>query len=121
MTLDTATLLGLALKDDEIARCQAMPYRDYLKTHWWNFIHDRTIKRSNGECELCQDAAATEAHHTTYDRIGCEHPDDLIALCRRCHQHITDNGLDKLTRGDLLRKRRQIMHSPEFSRGWGRF
>ena len=121
MTLDTATTLALELADDEIARCQAMPYRDYLKTPWWNFVHDRTIKRAKDGCELCQDTRATEAHHTTYERIGCERPDDMVALCRHCHQHVTDNKLGKLSRRDLLRRRREILYSPEFGRGWSKF
>lgn len=121
MTMDVSTALALDLRDDEIARCRAMPYRDYLKTPWWAFVHDRTIKRAKGRCELCQDATATEAHHTTYERIGCERPDDMVALCRDCHQHVTDNKLGSLSRRDLLRRRRELLHSPEFGRAWGRF
>ena len=116
MTIDTATALALELRQDEIARCRAMPYTEYLKTPWWGFVHDRTIKRARGLCELCGLQAAREAHHTTYERIGEEQPDDTVALCRHCHQHVTDNGLAKLSRRDLLRRRREIMHSPEFQR-----
>ena len=114
--MDTDLVFGLQLRQDEITRQRALPYTEYRKTPWWGFVHDRTIKRGRGLCELCQDHEAREAHHTTYERIGEEKPDDLVALCRRCHQHVTDNGLDRLSRGDLLRRRREIMHSPEFQR-----
>jgi hypothetical protein len=120
MTIDAPTVLALELRQDEIARCRALPYRDYLKTPWWGFVHDRTIKRARGLCELCGQHAAREAHHTTYERIGQEQPEDTVALCRRCHQHITDNGLGQLSRRDLLRRRREIMHSPEFQKANGR-
>lgn len=120
MALD-AVALALQLKDDEIARQRSMPYSEYLKTPWWSFVHDRAIKRAGGSCELCKRAGATEAHHTTYDRIGCEQPDDLVALCRDCHQHITDNALDRVERRKLLQHRREFLYSPEFARGWGRF
>jgi hypothetical protein len=116
MTIDAPTMLALELRQDEIARCKALPYPAYLGTPWWGFVHDRTIKRARGLCELCGQHAAREAHHTTYERIGEERLDDMIALCRRCHQHITDNGLGKLSRRDLLRRRREIVHSPEFQR-----
>lgn len=116
MTLDAPTTLALQLRQDEIARCKTMPYAEYLRLPWWDFIHDRTIKRAKGTCELCGQHEAREAHHTTYERIGQERPEDMVALCRRCHQHITDNGLDKLSRRDLLNRRREIMYSPEFQR-----
>ena len=119
--LDTDLSLGLQLRQDEIDRCQAMPYCDYLKTPWWDLVRTRTIRRARGLCELCQDEPATQAHHTTYERVGCEHPDDMVALGRRCHQHLHDNGLGKLSRRDLLSRRREIVHSPEFQRaGRGR-
>jgi hypothetical protein len=116
MTLDASTMLALELRQDEIARCKALPYPAYLGTPWWDFVHDRTIKQARGLCELCQDEPATQAHHTNYERIGCELPNDMVALGRRCHQHIHDNGLGKLSRRDLLRRRREIVHSPEFQR-----
>lgn len=117
MTLDAPTALGLQLRQDEIRRCKTLPYAEYLKTPWWDLVRTRTIRRARwGLCELCQDHGATEAHHTTYERLGEERPEDMVALCRHCHQHITDNGLAKLSRRDLLRRRREIMHSPEFQR-----
>jgi len=117
--LDAPTTLALQLRQDEISRQRTLPYREYLKTPWWSLVRDRTIKRARGSCELCQRAEAREAHHTTYERVGQEKPDDMVALCRHCHQHITDNGLDRLSRRDLLRRRREIMYSPEFQRTSG--
>ena len=116
MTLDDPTILALQLRQDEIIRCKTLPYREYLGLPWWGFVHDRAIKRARGVCELCQQAEAREAHHTTYERVGEEKPDDMVALCRRCHQHVTANGLDRLPRRDLLRRRREIMYSPEFQK-----
>lgn len=116
MTLDAPTVLGLQLRQDEIRRCKTLPYAEYLQTTWWDVVRTRAIRRAKGICELCQQAEAREAHHTTYERIGCEKPDDMVALCRHCHQHITANGLDRLSRRDLLRQRRALLHSPEFQR-----
>lgn len=112
--------LGLSLRNDEIERLQRSPYSDYLKSPWWAFVHSRTLRRARYCCELCQEARATEAHHTTYKRLGCEKPDDMVALCRHCHEHITRNGLSTLSRRDLLKQRRAILHSPEFGLAYGR-
>ena len=120
-TPDAPTMLALELRQDEIARCKALPYPAYLNTPWWDFVHSRTIKQARGLCELCQDHGASEAHHTTYERIGEERGADMVALCRHCHQHLHDNGLGKLSRRDLLSRRREITHSLEFQRaGRGR-
>jgi len=46
-----------------------------------------------------------EVHHKTYDRAGDEDPEDLIIVCKRCHELLTDgirrerylHGKDRLT------------------------
>ncbi len=122
--MDNDLVLGLQLRQDEIHRCQALPYEKYLLLPWWDYVRSRTLRRARGCCELCKDKAAVQAHHTTYERIGCERLDDMVALCRTCHQHVTSNGLGKLSRRDLLKRRSEIMHSPEFQRaerGWLRY
>lgn len=120
MAFEADYAIGLALRDDEIKRCRAMPYQDYLALPWWDFVRTRTLRRANYRCELCQESQATEAHHTTYKRIGCEKPDDMVALCRDCHEHVTLNGLAKVPRSDLLKQRRAILYSPEFGLTHGR-
>jgi 5-methylcytosine-specific restriction endonuclease McrA len=56
--------------------------------------------RAHGRCEKCGAKARLEIHHLTYDYspseliFGREMPDDLQALCRRCHHqaHIDPAG-----------------------------
>jgi hypothetical protein len=33
-------------------------------------------------------------HHRHYNTVGCEEPEDLAALCRKCHRnrHVDLNG-----------------------------
>ena len=40
-------------------------------------------------CQVCG-AEASDVHHLTYARIYQELPEDLISLCRRCHQAVTE-------------------------------
>ena len=108
--------VAYALRTDEIDRLRALPYTEYLRTDWWLHKRSRAIKRAGGECELCGDDRRLQVHHTTYDNLGQERDDDLVALCHGCHEHVTTNGLARLSRHDLLRRRREIMHSPEFQR-----
>jgi 5-methylcytosine-specific restriction endonuclease McrA len=39
-------------------------------------------------CLVCK-MRATEAHHITYERFGCEKVEDLRSLCDRCHNAVT--------------------------------
>jgi 5-methylcytosine-specific restriction endonuclease McrA len=76
--------------------------REYLKSQKWKkmkkFIHFR-----DGVCQLCGSDKNLEVHHITYDRLGDENPDDLILLCRTCHQDIHDAlGYDRNKRYNLL-------------------
>lgn len=116
MTIELATIA----RQVWIENARTMRYADYLQSPWWQHARTQAIKRARGVCELCREADASEVHHTTYERLGHEHRDDLVALCRRCHQHITDNGLDRTPRRELLRRRREVLHSPEFGRTWGK-
>ena len=62
---------------------RGMPYREYLKTEWWNGVRLRAFKRYRGQCLCGKDAR--DGHHAEYSRKGFEWPEDVIALCRDCH------------------------------------
>jgi hypothetical protein len=67
---------------------QPIAYRDYLRTCHWESVRNR-YKGSNLEqyCIACG-AERYELHHLVYDRLWCELPGDLIALCRECHERM---------------------------------
>ncbi len=57
-----------------------------MRTHWFNWWKCR--------CAICnehQDDTTMDLHHRTYERIGKEEFQDLIPLCRRCHDLYHDN------------------------------
>lgn len=60
-------------------------YADYLASSEWRARREACMARDDHTCRSCR-APATEVHHLHYRRIGCEHPDDLVALCRSCHE-----------------------------------
>lgn len=63
-----------------------MPYADYLKTPEWKRQAARAKKRYGGKCALDAKHGAADAHHRTYERRGRERPEDVVPLCRDCHQ-----------------------------------
>lgn len=67
-----------------------MNYYEYLRSPWWEFIRRSAMERAYHACEVCHERRAKAVHHWTYERVGCELPDDVIAVCHPCHAAIHD-------------------------------
>lgn len=81
--------------DDRVAALRAMPYTEYLKTQHWHFVRQAALQRAGHTCAVCDSSDRLEVHHRTYERRGCEWPEDLVVLCNGCHsrQHGILDGL----------------------------
>jgi len=66
-------------------------YNQYLLTPQWKNIRDRVLRRASFRCEGCGVAPATSVHHLTYKRVGKEMLFDLVAVCQKCHDEITES------------------------------
>ncbi len=64
-------------------------YAGYIRSPEWR---DKALvlkARAGWQCQKCGRAASEmtlDVHHLTYERLGHERPDDLIVLCRSCHE-----------------------------------
>ena len=60
-------------------------YMRYIKSSAW---HNKAKKRRELDGDRCQVCGkpAEEVHHLTYERIGHEDMNDIVSLCRQCHQ-----------------------------------
>jgi hypothetical protein len=67
-------------------------YRAYLASPEWAERRGRTLMLAGGTCQRCGQRRATEAHHLTYDRLGRERDQDLLALCGPCHRMLHGQG-----------------------------
>ncbi len=65
---------------------KTMEYRAYLATPHWQRIRQGALARAAYKCILCDGTSNLNVHHKNYERRGQERPDDLIVLCKRCHQ-----------------------------------
>lgn len=63
------------------------------KTVHWQTMRRIIFARCNGICEHCHIRKAEQGHHLTYDRLGCELPEDLLAVCRLCHEEL--HGIER--------------------------
>jgi hypothetical protein len=83
-------------------------YAEYLLSGHWQTKREAALWRAQNRCQspLCRydyvrawtDEEISEklargeyrldVHHLTYERLGRESPDDLLVLCRDCHELI---------------------------------
>lgn len=71
-------------------------YQDHIKSAWWFHVRAFVIRDAEemfgcADCGIIQSAIwekygkGYQVHHLTYARMGNEHPEDLVALCPKCH------------------------------------
>lgn len=61
-------------------------YREiYLSSPRWRETASAAVARA-GACKKCGSVNNLDAHHKTYQRMGCERPGDIIVFCRPCHE-----------------------------------
>ena len=59
-------------------------YDGYIHSGEWRRKADARLEIDRHKCQVCG-GEATDVHHLTYDRFGRENMDDLVSLCRKCH------------------------------------
>jgi hypothetical protein len=65
-------------------------YHKYLQTEHWQKVRQAAIERAGARCQLCNKPGILHVHHRTYENVGNEQPEDLIALCAHCHAKFHD-------------------------------
>lgn len=60
-------------------------YSEYLKSSAWQSKRQQIFRRSGGRCEDCG-APAVQVHHLSYEHVGNELLDELMAVCLDCHE-----------------------------------
>lgn len=64
-------------------------YKEYLASREWAALRQQVRARSNGGCERCKVGKHESTHHVTYERVGREKLDDLLAVCNACHEFLS--------------------------------
>lgn len=70
-------------------------YIGYLQSSMWKRQRELILRDRNYKCERCQEVAII-IHHKTYERVGYELPEDLMAVCLNCHdkEHLENPDLN---------------------------
>ena len=61
----------------------------YMASRAWRLKRREVIKRAGNLCERCHLAKIANVHHLTYERLGAELLEDLLGLCRECHEFVS--------------------------------
>jgi hypothetical protein len=80
------------LTPKRLEQLQSMPYEDYLKSEEWQAKRKQALAYAENRCQLCNGDGELHVHHRTYDRRGAEMPQDLIVLCKDCHEKFHNKG-----------------------------
>lgn len=84
MTILT-TIMQLA---DAIRAMPTRRYLAYIRSPEWTRVRNEHLARCGYRCEVCYTSRACQVHHWTYVRLGRELPQDLCAVCVRCHHRL---------------------------------
>lgn len=78
---------------EETQRLRGLSYRKYLKTPHWRRKKKEAFRHYAKRCAVCGERSRLDVHHIRYDNLGCESIDDLMILCRGCHDVIHKRGM----------------------------
>jgi len=71
-----------------LAEYRARPYADRRQTREWTVLKRQIHRRDGYRCRMCgRDDVQLHVHHRTYATYAEERLEDLITLCRSCHEH----------------------------------
>lgn len=81
-------------------------YEIYINSDVWNEKRQACFKRDGFICQKCGSAKNLVCHHLNYEHLGDEPLDDLLTLCRSCHNsiHQVDNFKKKYIKGGRGRR-----------------
>lgn len=65
-------------------------YEDYINSFDWHLKRSQALSRADQKCGRCGSTEGLEVHHLTYERLGNEEPEDLLVVCRSCHEKEDD-------------------------------
>ena len=84
-------------------------YSAYLKSSVWKLIRKQILLRDNYKCVVCNEPAQI-VHHKDYNAhtLAGKHPENLVSLCKVCHNKIEFDLAKKRTLKKANRKLKSL-------------
>lgn len=79
-------------------------HKIYLHSQYWKEKREEVFRRAGYKCQICGTAINVDRidkkepgqiHHRTYDYLGNEPIENLIAVCKKCHSELHKKDLQK--------------------------
>lgn len=67
---------------------RSVAYKRYIASKAWNRRRKAWYRKHGRHCRACSSTKNLHLHHRTYERLGTELDEDLVALCESCHDHV---------------------------------
>ena len=80
-----------------------LDHQKYMRSDLWRGKRRDRLYIDGYKCRLCGSAMNLQVHHITYENVPDEGMDDLLTVCRTCHE--------RLHRTDIQRKNFKRSHS----------
>ena len=88
-------------------------YNAYISSSAWKKLCAVKKKQADNMCQCCNcGSARLSVHHLTYERFKKERLDDLIVVCKDCHEK-----LDKKRKEEVQKNNARILEDARF-KGW---
>ena len=63
-------------------------YQEYLESDLWKEKKEHIMKVFKRRCYVCHSYSFLVVHHKTYESVCNEGKEDVVVLCRSCHEKI---------------------------------
>jgi hypothetical protein len=67
------------------AQNRRLSYHEYIKSDLWRLRRYVYFKQHPRRCTACPARSGVTLHHLSYENLGNEPDEDLVALCWECH------------------------------------
>jgi 5-methylcytosine-specific restriction endonuclease McrA len=75
-----------------------MPFAKYRVQPEWKVRRVQALTRARYRCQMgASHDAPLDVHHNCYQNYGDERPEDLVVLCRSCHQKFHDDPVEEVS------------------------
>ena len=89
-------------------------YRSYIHSKRWARKRRFYFSAFPKLCASCSSKDDLQLHHITYQRLGCERPEDLIMLCKECHEDFHE--FIGITKRDMIKETAAFLEMQRYER-----
>lgn len=80
--------LDRSVQQARLAESRKLPYAERRSREEWAVLRKQVLRRAGYRCQLCGTSSVQlHVHHNTYANYGKERLEDLIVLCKTCHEN----------------------------------